>query len=264
MSRVKEPEFFSTDLNTGRVDNLEQYESLFDEEGAKTKGEASYSYLYSKDAVENIERLYKKSRYVVLIRNYFDMVKSYHGELVFNNVENIDEFTKAWSMSFDRRLGKDVPYFCPEPKLLDYKQVPKFGSQISRMLKYVDRSRIRILCLRQIKNAPEKTFEKLISFLGVNNKYNVSFSRYNSAKMHRSKSVQSLIKLLGKISNSVKSCVYSSSYVGTGLLNTLKNINAQSYTRPSLDTDTKSRLEEFYYPDYKRLSRLVNTDLDWY
>ena len=99
MTDPKEPHHFNTDQNYGDFKDAERYRKLFQDAGPEHQcvGEASVWYLYSKDAVANIEATIGAPRYIAMLRNPVEMAASLHEQLVYSGNENITSFEKAWA-----------------------------------------------------------------------------------------------------------------------------------------------------------------------
>lgn len=100
LSPMKEPHYLSTDLANRSVTNAAQYEKLFQNVSDVhiAVGEASTWYLYSINAVSNIELAYPDARYIVITRNPVDMAHSlYHHNLRVLR-EDRATFEEAWSL----------------------------------------------------------------------------------------------------------------------------------------------------------------------
>lgn len=82
MSPIKEPHYFNTDTKYNSCRSLQEYQRLF--AGVTSNhlaiGEASTGYLYSKVAVENIEKYSPGARYIVCLRNPIQMAVALHEE----------------------------------------------------------------------------------------------------------------------------------------------------------------------------------------
>src|SRR5699024_1670894 len=94
MSPVKEPNFYNSDSNLTSARSKKEYLKLFESAAASHKviGEASIMYMYSKEAVLNIEEDLDKPKYLVLLRDPVEMAVSYYQTLLFTGVENIESF----------------------------------------------------------------------------------------------------------------------------------------------------------------------------
>jgi len=189
MSPVKEPHYFNDDMIYRKYIDYKNYISLFD--NAKFQhiavGEASVYYLYSSNAISNIENSIKGSKYIVLIRNPTNLAISLHRQYVFSQVEDIEEFYSAWQLSDKRISGKCLPELCHDQALLDYKNVCKIGSQIERLYELVSPERVLVITLDNLKTKPLQEAVRVSTFLGITQEYDIPIPVANPAKRTRSK-----------------------------------------------------------------------------
>ncbi len=115
---VKEPHHFNTD-DAPLFASRSSYERLFRAASDQhlAIGEASASYLYSNDAVPNIEAAYPGSRFIVLLRNPVEMAPAWHAQILLSGVgETERDFATAWALQEARRQGRNVPSVTLNPR----------------------------------------------------------------------------------------------------------------------------------------------------
>jgi hypothetical protein len=144
MPKVKEPHFFASDLGSyPAIKTVEDYTRLV--AGSTDEhlgiGEASVYYLRSSTAIRNIHAYNPDARIIAMFRNPVDMVHSLHSQLLYWSYETESDFETAWRLQDRRRQGVDVPRSCPEPQLLQYKEIGWFGTQTERLLSCFPRER---------------------------------------------------------------------------------------------------------------------------
>src|SRR5210317_2370745 len=83
--RPKEPWYFDNDIQNVDRMSLEQYENLFQkaDDNHLVVGEASTTYLRSREAVSNILEYSPSARFLVAIRNPVEMAPSVHAQLLY-------------------------------------------------------------------------------------------------------------------------------------------------------------------------------------
>lgn len=169
ISTIKEPDYFSRDIGQTHRDSLKGYESLFRYAGSDhlAVGEASTSYLRSYCAVPAILEYSPEARFVVCLRNPVEMAISWHGQMCYAGWETEEDFERAWHLRSARREGHSVPRLCPDAGHLDYARVCELGSQLKRLFEIVDRSRVFIIMLDDLRVDPGSVYRDLLSFLGV-------------------------------------------------------------------------------------------------
>src|ERR1700747_3640485 len=90
MSRLKEPQFFASDIcgNQRNVTTLSEYLKLFEDAHALAIGEASTCYLASPGAAEQIRSVCQEPRIIVMLRNPVDVMYAEHSERLFDGTEH--------------------------------------------------------------------------------------------------------------------------------------------------------------------------------
>ena len=265
MSPVKEPHFFSLDFNRGVIKTQEDYDRLF--EGAephhKAIGEASTEYLYSSRAIDEIERKYPGSRYIVMIRNPVDMAFSLYNYEYQGGRETIDDFYVAWQKSPERRTGQFVSKWCRDSKCLDYQGLSLFGEQLERLLDKVDAARVHVIVFDDLKSEPQKVYQETLEFLGVTCLDRQNYFPRNEARSWASPLFGEAIRRLGYASLVIKKALGIPVYRGTGLLDRLSGKLKRTDTR-CLGESIRNTLRKFYDMDIEKLEELLGRDLSFW
>jgi len=200
LSPVKEPHYFSTDLANRSVKTRRQYERLFRNATAEHRavGEASTWYLYSNDAIPNIERACPNARYIVMTRDPVEMAHSLHHHNLRVLHEDRASFEEAWALQEERAAGRAIPKSCAEPAFLQYKAACSLGSLLERLNSRVDRARLLHIQLSRLEADPAGEYRRVQEFLGIPDEARTSFPAANEARGHRSVPVQKLLRLGGR------------------------------------------------------------------
>ena len=265
ISPIKEPNFFNTDLNKHVISDWQQYLKLYNKATDEhiAVGEASTTYLYSREAARNIENSYPGSRYIVMVRNPVEMAYALHEQEVFAGHENILDFKRAWEMSPERRKGLMAPSSCTEPRWLDYQKVSALGEQLERLYNYIPKERILVLLLDDIKINPQSEYKKVLEFLGVPIIEKESYQIYNPSKRARWVGLSRFISVTEKYAYVIKR-KFGISHIPTGILSYIKNLNRENRPRPVLSQEFKKLLIDYYKEDIIKLERLINRDLSFW
>jgi len=255
MPSVKEPHYFSSDLNFGQVKTEKKYLDLFNDAGMQHSaiGEASVYYLYSESAVKNIESFNPDAKYIVSVRNPIDMAVSLHAEQL-GSIENIREFNMAWAATNDRREGRDVPAFCDEPKLLLYDEICLLGRQLERLLAKVNRERVKIILFDDIKKSPDRAYQEITEFLGISTYKLDEFAPHRQRKHWRYPVATRILNQLGRIKGKL------GIRTSTGLLRPLYRINMSGKSN-NISCEILKMLNEYYREDIKLLESILEKDL---
>jgi hypothetical protein len=142
-----EPQFFSTDFKEIRDYTTETYLGLFS--GVTDKhlavGEKSVIYLYSQEATKNILEFDPQARLIVMLRNPVDLVYSWHAQLYYSFLEDIEDFAAAWAAQEKRAVGQLLPSRCPIPFALQYREIGLLGKYLRQLLQDAPREQIKII-----------------------------------------------------------------------------------------------------------------------
>jgi hypothetical protein len=265
MSPRKEARYFDRDLRTRFRLTERQYLALF--RGATEQhialGEATAWYLYSREAVPNIEREVPGSRYIVMIRNPVDMAYSLHEQMRLHGAEPEPDFEKAWDLGARRRMGKRAGWSLSEPRLLDYESVCRLGEQLERLYAAAPKHRILVIMLQDVGQGPRREYLRVLGFLGVADDGRTEFAARNPAKAVRSQSLHYAFALLKKGERVVRQKLGLAS-TNSRILSLLKGANLKPRPRPAMAPDLRARLEASFAPDIARLERVLERDLsEW-
>jgi hypothetical protein len=259
MSPIKEPFFFSVDLNNRYVKESEDYLNLFRGVGsnAVAAGEATTVYLFSRQAVPLIEATIDKARYIAMIRNPIDMAYSLHEQMLYSDVEMVEDFEAAWRLSPERRGGRQVPDNCSEPLLLDYQEFCKLGSQIGRLYSIVPRERVLVLVLDDMKLDPRKEYLKAVEFLDAPDDGRTEFPVYNPAKKWRRRAVGRIIRSASQWVGRAKHLTGVLPKRSLGLVDFARTRATNQQQRPPMPSELRAELQEFYENDISELEALL-------
>ena len=72
-------------------------------------GEASVYYLYSPLAVRRLLKFNPHALMIAMIRNPIDMAYSYHSQMLWNAIEDVEDFPTAWALQAERKAGRKLP-----------------------------------------------------------------------------------------------------------------------------------------------------------
>jgi hypothetical protein len=261
-SPIKEPFFFSTDLNRRFITNWADYLELFKDSNDNHLmfGEGSTDYLFSKEAVRTIEKEMPGSRYIVLVRNPVDMAYALHGQQLFSGLEDVRDFKQAWDLSEVRRNGLQVPNACKEPKLLDYQSYCKLGEQIDRLYRIVPKERVLVLVLDDIKQSPRQEYIKVLNFLSLPDDGRLEFPVYNVAKEWHP-------VWFGEIVKRIKRYFYIMKYEkmllpkhSLGFIAFLQKTGTNKRVRAPMSDSLRKELTDFFVEDIELLEHIIHRD----
>jgi hypothetical protein len=171
---VKEPKFFLTagpppatggpgDVQTYQehVWRRRDYEALFDPAPPGTlRGEATPFYLHDLDAHERIHRLVPDARLILLLRDPVDRAHSNWTHLWNAGLEPEADFLAACRAEPRRRAAGWAAFW-------HYIDLGRYGRQVQHLFGVFPREQVLLLRYRDLKDAPERTLDRVCTFLGV-------------------------------------------------------------------------------------------------
>lgn len=266
ITKPKEPHYFASDFpNYPYAKSLAAYLELFEEVEQQhlAIGEASVLYLYSSDAIKNIYKFNPQAKIIVMLRKPFDMVYSYHSQLLYSGFESELDFTKAWELQSLRSQGKSIPHTCTEPKILQYSEVGKLGKQMARLMKIFPAEQIYPILFEDFIVDTKTIYEKALDFLEVPQDFRTDFPPINENKVHKLRFVgqftQQTPSLLSNVAMKTKQLLgIERLYV----LDTLRQMNNQKVKRQPLTEDFRLQLVDEFRDDIQHLSLLLNQNLN--
>jgi len=259
----KEPLYFDLNLDPLYRMKEEDYLSLFakaDPRVHQAVGEASTSYLFSREAVPGILRFEPKARFIVMLRNPVELVQAAHSERLYQNWEDIPDFEEAWRADEDRRRGERLPPFCPNKKSAIYSDKGKLGDQMERLYSIVPRERVLVLLLEDLAADTRGCYLRVLTFLGLKDDGRTEFPRINENKSVRWFPLQRILSRLRKKAADLKGR-WGLGHRNFGALSWLIQLNTGRKRRTDLPTGFQEELRAFYRDDVRKLSRIVGRDL---
>jgi hypothetical protein len=191
-SRPKEVHYFNRDpdlsVDALRRNYLERYFSHFDAARHRVAGEGSVSYLYDPDAIRRILAIQPEARFIVAVRNPIDMLRSYHGRMLFLLDEDQADVATAWDLQDTRRRGKQVPRLCADPRRLYYREVVSLGKHLGRLFEVAGREHCRVIVAEDLRRNPAAEYQGLLRFVGVSDDLTAVGGGRGFPQGHRSKS----------------------------------------------------------------------------
>src|SRR6266478_6161009 len=189
-SLPKEPHYFSrlrAGWTLGRilVDYLPLYFRDWPGPGI-TLGDGSTSYLYSDQAIDAINRCFPNAQFIVMVRSPLEMVPSYHKKMLFLLDEDEPDLARAW--------GEQLPRYCRDWRLLQYRDVGCVGARCQALLQRVDRRRVKFLLFDDFVADPLAVYRETLDFLSLPDDGRTVIKRRNAGHLAKSTMVQLMIR----------------------------------------------------------------------
>jgi len=259
MSKPKEPHYFSTDINNGGITDLNEYLNCFSKRSNdELIGEGSTLYLYSKVAVPKILENNNNAKFIVMLRNPLDLIFSYHQICLNYFGETKLNLKDAWNLINIRKMGKNIPKGCPDSSLLFYGDIGKLGSQVNRLLSFVDRNMVLFILFDEFAKETNKVYKSVLKFLSIDQNHNPDFQIYNSTKKIK---YPQLTKVVNSIFGLKKSLGIEKQF---GIARKIHSLNIGGSTNKRMPASLKRDLITYFKDDVLLLSDIIKKDLsDW-
>ena len=176
MPEIKEPRFFAQELRSrfrrlgggALPDTLAGYLSLFAAARPEQRaGEASPSYMRSRDAAARIAAVQPQARIIVILREPAAFLRSFHLQSVHNHVETQKDFAKALALEPARRQGRRIPRFSQSPPALLYSDHVRYVEQLRRYHEAFAPEQVLVLIHEDFRRDNEATVREVCRFLEV-------------------------------------------------------------------------------------------------
>lgn len=247
-SPIKEPHYYNDDMQKRTVRNRRAYTRLFRDvkEQHKAVGEGSTWYLYSRNAINNIEKDFPAAKYIVLVRNPVDMAVSlyWHNRRRMN--EDQESFEQAWALQEDRRAGRRIPKGCMDPAYLQYHDACALGSLVEKLVKTVGHDRVLMLRLENMQQDPMSVYHKVLSFIGVKDDSRQLFPVENESSEYRSAWIQVLMRIGYKL----KLLLGIKKSLGVASLNEKKR------EKEAIPPELRKKLTDIFSGEIKKIDKL--------
>lgn len=269
-SKPKEPHYFlepspGRTVEQARREYIGRYHSQLNE-NHQAIGDGSVSYLYSPDAIRRVLEFDPRAKFIVLVRNPVEMMRSYHSRMLFQLDEDQLDFARAWELQEERAAGRSLPKRCRDARLLQYAFLGRLGEHVERLFETAGRERCRVIVHDDFVRDPRAVYLETLKFLDVDDDGQVKFKRTRETSSFKSAWLQQYVmnpppwtyRLL-RISNS-------------RVLKNLKQIRkrikkynaADSKPRQIMTDETRAMLRDYFADDVARLAGLLSRDLsEW-
>ncbi len=260
MSAEKEPAYFCPDLNPLRRSE-EEYLQLFADAGSQKRiGEASTSYLYSKQAAAEIKNFCPDARIIIMLRNPVDVLPARHAQMYYHCIEDIEDFGQALAAEQDRKEGRRPAR--PEHAIqhLFYRETAKYTDQINRYLDLFPAERVKVIIFDDFKSETARVYREVCQFLDVDPTFEPAFRVVNENRRIRSRVLQELLEVPGPILRKIGRPL-TPRKLRHKVMKELRQLNSTSAPRTPMDRDFRRALQAEFRPEVMRLSKLLNRDL---
>jgi Sulfotransferase family len=163
----KEPGYYAPEFTSplSRFDSSQAYAELFRAGGARRyRVDATPWYVYSPGARLRIREDCPDARFVILLRDPAEMVRSLHAECVFQGFETITDLERAVDAPLHARPANARTDM---RRMLAYRSLANFGEHVSPWLETMGRDRVHIAWLEDLAADPGAFKAALFEFLDL-------------------------------------------------------------------------------------------------
>jgi len=259
MSKPKEPHYFSTDIDNGRITSLKSYLNCFSKKSDnELMGEASTLYLYSQIAVPKILINNDNAKFIVMLRNPLDLIFSYHQTALHYFGETETDLEDAWGLIDTRKKGEKIPKGCPDPSLLFYGDIGGLGSQVNRLLSCIDRKMVLFILFDDFVNKTDKIYQSVLKFLSLDQNYTPDFQIYNVTNKIKYPQLTKAVNLTVGLKKSIG---INKQF---GIAKKIHSSNVKGKTDKKITKSFRTQLIKYFNDDILLLSKSIDKDLsDW-
>ena len=263
----KEPHYFADDFSCLQyVKEESAYLDLFRDAGPQhlARGEGSVYYLYSDPALNRIKAFQPDARIIVMLRNPVEMLPSYHAQMLYTVVEDVEDFAKAWDLQEDRSHGNSIPRGCIDSKLLDYERWGMLGHRVEQVLTMFPPDHVKLVFFEDFIRDTRSCYLDVLQFLGVQDDGRTVFPAVNERKEHKSRIIGYLLNNRVLIENLswLRAMLEQVGISATGLKNSIKRLNARKTPRKVLTAEFRQRLTATFTDDIRLLEEISRRDLN--
>jgi hypothetical protein len=284
-SKVKEPHFFTlVDLTAADDEQVKQavengYLARYFPNCAETTkmlGEGSISYLYAPERLLPMLKVWPEARFVIAVRDPFEMLPSVHQRLLFQGDETESDLARAWRLQASRAAGRNIPQSCIDSRQLQYAEVVSLGKHVEKFFEVVGRERCYISVFDDLRTDPTSAYLSFLDFLGLPDDGFRDFRPRRPSRSFRFGWLQRLLKrpsLLTGAALAGEAFVYRlgsgppkppsrTFQLLMGIRSKLLQWNEKPAKREELPPELRAEVRDLLRDDVRKLSRLIGRDLD--
>jgi hypothetical protein len=199
-----------------------------------------------------------------MLRNPVDMVRSWHGNLIYNGDEDIENLEPAWRAQAERARGLRVPaHMQGREWKLQYRDVCALGQQVARVIEKVPREQLSILFLDDLISDREGFHRHATAFLGVDYHPASSERVVNPSKRNRSLQLARFMRWSKFINHpGIRKLAPVFDKIGFHPLRLIRLANEIPRENPEISPAFREELCESLKPEIDLLEALLDRPLD--
>lgn len=269
MPKLKEPHFFSNDLDRGTygdgqmfIRSEAEYLAMFeDARPDQVRGEADVMNLFSPSAARRIRAARPDARIVISLRDPVEHLRSYHGVRYRVGHEGL-KLPQALDAAADRAAGRRLPWLARNLPMYDYRAVSRFSEQVSRYVDTFPAEQLLILLLDEIAGDADRTYARVLAHVGVDDSFPLpELGVVNESRGIRSRALLNAIRWPRLIETGKAVVPRRLHPVSRRLVIRIGDWNQPQREMGWTDHELRRSLRSEYAPEVERLGRLIGRDL---
>jgi len=262
MSDTKEPNFFDKEFSLGSL-SLKAYESLFSRAGPEHKvvGEASTNYLFWPPAVTAILAYSPEAKFLVSVRNPYQMAISLHAHSHAHGIEGEGDFSVAWRLQDRRRNRSESHERGSVRQMLLYEDRCALGDQLERLYSLVAADRVCVVFFDDLGRDPKGLYQRIYRFLDLEDDGRADYPLRNRRQRIRGGAVLNPILSVGRRLKRGMG-VYRSLGIAQWIYDAA---SLPSFAEPVVAPDVWADMDRKFVPQIQKIERICRRNLsDWY
>lgn len=243
-------DIFPTEDLPHHIPDLEAYARLFavPPGTAMLKGDATPKYLHSDRALAAIAKLLPEARLVVCLRDPVDLAVSLHRQKLAEGWEPEADFAAAWNRELNFSTAEDARN---RPGDLNYVFWAHLGRRLERLYGLFRPEQILILHLMDLRRAPQRTYERVLAFIGVEYDGRTTFSASNVGRNLRSPRVHRFALAVYRLAEPMMAPLRRMrSGRGFGLLGAVTALNSsRAHNHNRIDASLRAQMYDYLSAD---------------
>ena len=270
-SSSKEPHYFCTDFEKFRFANseAEYLDNYFSHCSGQeiAIGEGSVHYLFSDTAIQNILEFNPSAKFIVMLRNPVEMVRSLHNQFLLNLDEDVSDFMEAWNLQNERSRSNRIPPLCREPRFLQYELYGQLGRLTERFFGCVPKNQRLVIIFDDLISDPLQVYLNTLEFLGASDDGRRDFTAINTARANRSKALARFghrppgVRTMNMVNGFKRLMGIKKLDILPRVQSWINRLNTGKTQYKQNDDRIASMLKETFREDVSLLETLINRDL---
>ena len=259
LPETKELLYFGSDLSYPTRLSEDAFLAYYaDRRDERRAGAAHTAYLQSVRAADEIRARRPDADILVMLRDPAEMLPSWHSELLYETVEDIEDFEAALDAEADRRRGLHLTRTARNSYVesLYYSDVAAFSAQVERYFAAFGRSHVLVILHEDLRSDVDATYRGALEFLAVDASFTPEFGVLNSNKVVRSRALQKLY-----FASSTPGHRAARRLLPKRVRRKLLEANVRREPRAELPAHVRRRLNALFREDVGRLGALIGRDL---